>query len=249
MNGSSPVALGLDSVSHAFGRFRVLSDVSLTVESDELRCIIGPNGAGKSTLFNVIAGALVPTSGTVSLRDVDITGWSPDARARAGIARSFQTPRLCEALSVFENVRLAVQTAYQLPNPVASRYSGVIVEKAWRALEVAKLASRAAEPAAVLSHAERAWLQFALTSARHSTLVLLDEPTAGMSHSDVERLAGFLADFRRDRTIVLIEHDLDFVKGIADRISVLDNGEHVVTGTPAQIAVDENVRKAYLGGT
>ena len=246
MSTAAEPALVLDGVSRAFKGFMAVRDVSLSVFDQELHCIIGPNGAGKTTLFNLVSGAVFPQSGRVLFEGQDITRWSADARARAGVARSFQKPRIFEALTVFENVRLAAQIHHQSFNPVRRRTDRGLLEETWKGLNLAGLVSRADEIAAVLSHAERAWLQLAMIAARPSKLVLLDEPTAGMAHHDVVRAGDFIRDLHRGRTTVIVEHDLDFVKNIADRISVLDGRQLVVTGTPKEIQSDRAVRAAYL---
>jgi branched-chain amino acid transport system ATP-binding protein len=243
MNG-----LRVTSLRCTFGRFVALDQLSLEIDADELRCVIGPNGAGKSTLLGAVSGEIIPRQGHIWWGADDLTRLSVPARARRGIAKSFQTPRLLDSDTVFENVRFAVQSTRSRLGRLLRRYDPEIIDRTLAILDECRLTELKGVNAETLAHGHRAWLELALVMAREPSLVLLDEPTAGMSHADVTSLREYLAGFRQNRTVVLIEHDLEFVKDVADRITVLDAGRLIVTGSPAEITADERVRGAYLEG-
>jgi branched-chain amino acid transport system ATP-binding protein len=241
-------SLELMEVSRSFGGFVAVDKLSLAMTEGEVRCVVGPNGAGKTTTFNLIAGSIPATRGRVIYRGEDISNASVASRAAKGIARSFQTPRLCEGLTVFEHVRLAVQSATRSLNPIRRRADSVLVNETWTILDTLDLADRGESIAGALSHGDRGWLQLAMIAARPSDLVLLDEPTAGMNQHDVEKMTAFLEKFRVGRSILLVEHDMDFVLSVADTITVLNAGTEVMTGTPSEVRANEAVRAAYLDG-
>ena len=241
--------LRLEGVHKQFGATPVIRGVTLSVARGERHAIIGPNGAGKSTLFNLVSGRMAPTMGTIRLDGEDITGERPFRIARRGLARSFQVTHIFPRLSVRENVRCAVLWA------LGYRYSFVRAidrlqdanERADETLEQIGLASRRDVPAGVLAYAEQRALEIGITIAGGARVILLDEPTAGMSRPETERAVELIRTVSRDRTLVMVEHDMSVVFGLADRISVLVYGEIVASDTPARIRADENVRTAYLG--
>jgi len=242
-------ALELHDLHKSFGRTKIIHGVSLSLADGERHALIGPNGAGKSTLFNLISGRLAPDSGRVVLRGTDITGRAPFQIYRRGLSRSFQITNIFHHLSVFENLRCAVLWS------LGYRYSF------WRRLEALADARAAAEElieriglmqrrdaiAATLTYAEQRALELGITIAGGSPVVLLDEPTAGMSRSETERTVGLLRRVTEGRTLLMVEHDMDVVFGLAERISVMVYGRVIASGTPEQIHADARVREAYLG--
>jgi ABC-type branched-subunit amino acid transport system ATPase component len=229
-----------------FGGVRALDGVSLLVAEGERRAIIGPNGAGKTTLFNILTGELEPSSGAVLLAGVAVTGRPPHELARRGLARMYQRNELFETLSARENVLLALVAArgpYRpLSAPSPQEHSG-----ADDMLARVGLAAREGAPARSLSHGERRQLELALALAQRPRVLLLDEPTAGMSPAETARITELIASLERSLTIVIVEHDMDVVFRLADRISVLHEGRVLAEGTPDAVRGDRIVNEVYLG--
>jgi branched-chain amino acid transport system ATP-binding protein len=230
----------------AFGGVRAVDGVTLTVAEGERRAVIGPNGAGKTTLFNVLTGELAPSSGTVRLAGEDITRLTVWQRARRGLARMYQRNELFAPLSARENVALAVAARagpYRpfLPPP-RSEYAA-----ADEVLGRVGLAGREHMAARALSHGERRQLELAVALAQRPRVLLLDEPTAGMSPAETARIAELIAGLERALTILIVEHDMDVVFRLADRISVLHEGQVIADGSPADIRGDVRVNEVYLG--
>jgi branched-chain amino acid transport system ATP-binding protein len=244
-------ALELESVSRAFGSLKAVHDVTLSIVDGSRHAIIGPNGAGKSTLFNLVGGALRPTSGRIRLAGRDVTALPEWRRSRLGLARTFQHSSLLLRCTVFENVLVPVQRAAGaawsfLPLPPGRR--SALAAECERLLSLVGLAARAAVPAGALSHGERRQLELAMALAGRPSLLLLDEPAAGMSPAETARLGELLRGLPRDITVLLIEHDLDVVFGFADTVTVLHLGRELVTGAPALVRAAPEVQEAYLGG-
>jgi len=239
-------AVGL---TRRFGALAANEDVSLTLLSGECHAVIGPNGAGKSTLVAMLAGEQRPDSGRVLLAGEDVTVLGPARRARRGIARSFQITQLCRGLTVRENVMLAVQAAegrsFRFFRPVRSDAS--LTAAADSALADAGLSSRAETPAARLSHGEQRQLELALALAQRPRVLLLDEPAAGLGAAETPALTRRLASLKGTVAMLLVEHDMDTVFALADRITVLAGGRVIASGTPQAIRADRAVREAYLG--
>jgi len=239
-------------LSRAFGALNAVTDLTLTVPAGELRAVIGPNGAGKTTLFHLISGLLPATSGHVLFRGEDVTALRAPARCRRGISRTFQITSIFPELTVVENVRMAVQ----LKGGGNFRVLGgralltATEGRARESLAFLGLAERAGELAATLPHGDQRLLEIAMALAQEPELLLLDEPTQGLSPEDTAATVAVIRQIARDRrlTIILVEHDMDVVFDLADRISVLHFGQLIADGTPGEIRANTDVQTAYLGG-
>jgi ABC-type branched-subunit amino acid transport system ATPase component len=229
-----------------FGGIKALAGVSLKVAEGERRAIIGPNGAGKTTLFNVLTGELEPTAGEVRLAGENVTGRRPHELARRGVARMYQRNELFDPLPARDNVAIAVAAAAGPYRPFRSPPASELVA-ADELLERVGLGARAATPARALSHGERRQLELAVALARRPRLLLLDEPTAGMSPAETARITELIASLDRSLTLVIVEHDMDVVFRLAERITVLHEGRVIAEGTPAQVRGDTLVNEVYLG--
>jgi ABC-type branched-subunit amino acid transport system ATPase component len=229
-----------------FGGIKALAGVSLKVSEGERRAIIGPNGAGKTTLFNVLTGELEPTAGEVRLAGENVTGRRPHELARRGVARMYQRNELFDPLSARDNVAIAVAAAAGPYRPFRSPPASELVA-ADDLLERVGLGARAAVPARALSHGERRQLELAVALARRPRVLLLDEPTAGMSPAETGRITELIASLDRSLTLVIVEHDMDVVFRLAERITVLHEGRVIAEGTPAEVRGDTLVNEVYLG--
>ncbi|PSP61843.1 ABC transporter ATP-binding protein [Halobacteriales archaeon QH_7_66_37] len=246
--------LRTDGLLKEFGNFAAIDDVSIAVEPGEFRSVIGPNGAGKTTLFNLISGALPVTEGTVTFQGEDITNLPPEQRIRRGMARSFQISNIFGGLTVRENVRLAAQALHReeyglreaLFRPT-DRYDGINADTD-RILDRIGLAGVAEETAASLPYGDKRRLEIGVVLATEPELVLFDEPTAGMGPEETQNTIDLIEEVLVDQTLILVEHDIELVMDLSDRITVLHRGEVLSEGTPEEIAEDEAVRDAYLGG-
>ncbi len=241
--------LATRNLSKSFGALRVTDDFSLAVRTGELHAIIGPNGAGKTTLIHQLSGHLAADSGQILLQGADITGTSMAARTRLGIARSFQITSVLEGFSVLENTALAVQarhgSSFRFFRSAAKEQA--INAEACDALEAVGLTDRATSLAGTLSHGEKRHLELAIALATKPRLLLLDEPLAGAGQEESRAITERIAALKGGITIILIEHDMEAVFALADRISVLVYGRLIKTDAPAHIRADSEVQAAYLG--
>jgi branched-chain amino acid transport system ATP-binding protein len=241
--------LEVSGLTKAFGALRATDGVSLTVHPHEIHAQIGPNGAGKTTLLAQIAGELASDAGYIRFLGRDIGSLSVARRARMGLARTFQISSLAPAFSALRNVMLAVQaregSSFRFFSPV--RTDRRLIEPAMAALERVGLAGRAQERVGALSHGERRQVELAVALAMRPRLLLLDEPMAGLGSEDARRMTEVLGGLRAETAMLLIEHDMDAVFALADRISVLVYGRVIATGTPDAIRASAAVREAYLG--
>jgi branched-chain amino acid transport system ATP-binding protein len=241
--------LRTDHLCRSFGSLVVTNDVSLTVDAGERHVVIGPNGAGKTSLVNQIGGQLEPSGGRIFVKDTDITGWSPSRVSRLGVARTFQRNNLFRNLSVIENLRLAVQArrgnALDAFTPV--RRLPDLIARAEQLMQRVHLGGDGARLARNLSYGEQRQLEIGIALAGEPDLLLLDEPTSGMSPAETGRMIELIASLPRSLAILMIEHDMQVVFSLADRITVLCYGEVLATGTPAEIQANRRVREVYLG--
>jgi branched-chain amino acid transport system ATP-binding protein len=241
--------LVLDRLRKRFGGLAVTDDVSLAVAPRGIHAVIGPNGAGKTTLIHQVSGTLRPDAGRILFDGQDVTPLPPHRRARLGLARSFQITSALPGFSTLENVALAVQarsgSSFRFFRPAATESR--LNEQAMAVLEQVGLAARALVPAAALSHGEKRQLELAIALALRPRLLLLDEPLAGTGPEEAERLIGILGALGRDHAILLVEHDMQAVFALADRISVLVYGHVIATDAPEAIRANPEVRAAYLG--
>jgi branched-chain amino acid transport system ATP-binding protein len=241
-------ALHVDGLSVAFGGIRAVDDVSFKAERHAITTVIGPNGAGKSTLFNLISGQIRPEAGRVTLEDVDRTGAPPHLMQRAGLGRSFQITNLFFELTVFENLQLASQrleSRRQMLRPIAR--GDISLRRVNELVARFGLEGRLGELAGALSHGEQRRLEIAIALAARPSVLLLDEPTQGMSHGDTADTARLIRELARDVTILLIEHDIGLVMEISDRIVVMHQGRVLAEGTPPQVRANPAVKMAYFG--
>tara|TARA_R100000005_G_scaffold96297_1_gene82158 strand:+ start:3690 stop:4490 length:801 start_codon:yes stop_codon:yes gene_type:complete len=248
---TAPSVIQTIDLSISFGGHVAVSDVSCHFDKGTLTAIVGPNGAGKTTYFNLISGQLKATSGQVLLNNEDIVGYSVAQRTRLGIGRAFQLTNLFPKLSVRENIRLAVQSRAQIKGrylSLWSKHTGLI-EKADHYLELAGLSQYANSRASTLSHGDQRKLEVALLMALEPMVYMFDEPTAGMSVDEVPIVLELIQRIKKekDKTILLVEHKLDVIRSLADRIVVLNNGAVVADGDPVEVMASDIVREAYLG--
>ena len=242
------VILGTRDVGMRFGKFTALRGITAEFRRGELAGIIGPNGAGKSTYFNALSGQFAPTSGRVVFEGRDITGLPQHRYARLGIAKSFQITTVFPQLSTLENVRVALQaltSRYDVWRPRA-RLVG-LVEQAGALLQTVGLWAARHRAAAALAHGEQRALEIAMALASNPRLLLLDEPTAGMSPEETRQMMALITSLATERTVILVEHKMKLVMGICDRLLVLHHGELLAQGTPDEIRVNAEVKRVYLG--
>lgn len=242
-------AIQMIDLCKSFGATEIIRGVSLDIPKGERHAIIGPNGAGKSTLFHLISGRYPPTAGQIRLNGEDIAHKAPYVINRKGLSRSFQVTNIFPRMSVFENVRCGVLWSlgykYSFWRQVGRLRDAN--EKTEQILEEIGLAERARIPAGVLTYAEQRALEIGVTIAGGAEVIMLDEPTAGMSHSETGQAVDLIRKVSEGKTLVMVEHDMGVVFGLADRISVLVYGEIIASGTPEQIRGDKSVQEAYLG--
>ncbi len=243
--------LKLENVSRRFGAVTALNDISLSVEQGELRAIIGPNGAGKTTLFNLISGFFPPSDGRIIFDGAQITAVNPAALVKRGIIRTFQITEIFLDLTVYENLRVAVETAMGLNiRPWISRgMRAKINDRVDELMEIVKIAHKADRVAGEMSHGDQRVVEVGIALSRQPKLLLLDEPTAGMGDEETNHMTGLIRALNKEQkiTMLFIEHDMSIVFGVADRITVLDNGAMLAEGNAAEIAANPRVQSAYLG--
>lgn len=246
MSQTAAYAIETQSLSVAFGALKAVQDVSLRVAPGVVHALIGPNGAGKSTLLNLLAGTLRPVAGRIRFAGQDITRLPVHRRAKLGITRSYQVVNLFANLTCEQAARLAVQRDMSMRDWFDE--DGEIGQKARQLLDDAGLSDLAGEETTSLSHGLQKHLEIALALANEATLLLLDEPMAGMAANERVELARKIRGLAGQRTIVFVEHDIDMVMTLADRVTVLHNGSIVAEGTPAEVRADATTQQVYLRG-
>ena len=247
--GPAPLALELRDIRKSFGATPIIRGVSLAVSPGERHAIIGPNGGGKSTLFNLISGRFAPTTGSIRLNGEDVTGLPPYRINRRGLARSFQVTNIFPRLSVYENIRCSVLWSLGYRYSFWRRVEKLrdANEQTERVLEQIRMTARRESSAGVLTYAEQRALEIGITIAGGARVILLDEPTAGMSRAEAAVAVELIRTVSQGRTLVMVEHDMGVVFDLADRISVLVYGEIIATDVPERIRANPAVQTAYLG--
>ncbi len=227
--------------------FTILNNLDFSIEENELRVLLGPNGAGKTTLICMITGQFKPVAGSINFAGRDITGWAPDDIFQAGISREFQVPNMYETLSVFDNVMVSLQGRRRVFATLLQRLSGEERDRIWEILEFVELADKASDPADSLSHGQRQWLELAMLIASNPKLLLLDEPTTGMTEEGKRKTAELIRKIAKTHTVLLVEHDMHIVRQIGQRITVLHQGQMLAEGPMSEVMNNETVRRVYLG--
>jgi urea transport system ATP-binding protein len=241
--------LYLEDVSVRFDGFRALNKLSLYIDDGELRCIIGPNGAGKTTMMDVITGKTRPDAGTVFFgQTIDLLKLDEPAIARAGICRKFQKPSVFEKLSVFENLELAMRADKRVWPTLFARLTGPQRDRIGEVLETIGLAGHRDFRAGALSHGQKQWLEIGMLLMQEPRVLLVDEPVAGMTHRELERTAELLLSLEGRHSVVVVEHDMEFVRSIARRVTVLHEGSVLTEGSMEEVQNDPRVVQVYLGG-
>ncbi|OWW19521.1 ABC transporter ATP-binding protein [Noviherbaspirillum denitrificans] len=244
---SGEIIIRTEAVTRRFGGFTALKNVSVGFEKGKLTSIIGPNGAGKSTFFNILSGAFPPSEGRVVFGDADITGLKPHVYPRIGISKSFQITNIFPAFTVLENVRIALQAHCSRFNFWSPRSRLGLEDKAHSLLQMVGLERHAARLAKELAHGQQRALEIAVALAGDPKLLLMDEPTAGMSPEETSAMMDLIVRLVADRTVILVEHKMKMVMGISDRLVVLHHGEFLAAGTPDEIRNNDEVKRVYLG--
>jgi len=243
--------LELRDVSRRFGAVKALNNISLSVEPGELRAVIGPNGAGKTTLFNLISGFFPPSDGAILFEGKEITAVNPASLVKMGIIRTFQITEIFLDLTVYENLRVAVETAQglNLLPWIGAKRKRAVHDRVDELLDIVKIRSKADRVAGELSHGDQRVVEVGIALSRQPKLLLLDEPTAGMGDEETNHMTDLIRSLNKDQkiTMLFIEHDMNIVFGVADRITVLDNGTMLAEGNAREIADNPRVQAAYLG--
>ncbi|HKU42240.1 MAG TPA: urea ABC transporter ATP-binding protein UrtD [Polyangiales bacterium] len=241
--------LWVDNISVSFEGFKALTDLTLVLDPGELRCIIGPNGAGKTTMMDVITGKTRPDSGHVYMfgQSVELTSLSEPEIATLGIGRKFQRPTVFENLTVFQNLELALKTNKGVFKSLFWKLGGEQRDRVQSALETINLQERKDAPAGLLAHGQKQWLEIGMLLVQDPKVLLVDEPVAGMTHREMDRTAELLTSLSGEHTVVVVEHDMDFVRDIANKVTVLHEGRVLSEGTMDEVQSDPKVIEVYLG--
>ncbi|MDF2763749.1 MAG: transporter ATP-binding protein [Rhodospirillales bacterium] len=239
--------LEVKSLTTVVSGYRILNNLDFSVEENELRVLLGPNGAGKTTLIAMITGQFKPTSGRILFNGQDITGRAPDEIFLAGISRKFQVPNMYETLSVYDNVMVSLLTERKVFRYMFKRVTPEENDRIWEILEFVDLADKANDPVDTLSHGERQWLEMGMLIASNPKLMLLDEPTTGMTEEGKRRTADLIRRIARNHTVLLVEHDMHLVRQIADKVTVMHQGQVLAEGPLAEVVQNDQVKAVYLG--
>ena len=242
------VILSLEGVSVSFDGFKAINDLNMAIDAGELRCIIGPNGAGKTTMMDIITGKTAPDEGRVRFgQTMNLLGMSEPEIAQAGIGRKFQTPSIYEKLTVFENLEISYPWGRNVLGSLRFKRSEEVVTRICNIAEEIFLQDMLELPAELLSHGQKQWLEIGMLLVQDPELVMLDEPVAGMTAKERDATALLLRKIAKERSIVVVEHDMDFVAKIADRVTVLHLGKIIKEGTMDEVRDDPTVQEVYLG--
>ena len=245
---SHGVILYLENLTVSFDGFKAIDDLSLYIDRGELRCIIGPNGAGKTTLMDIVTGKTRPDSGSAFFgRTVDLLRLTEPEIAQAGIGRKFQKPTVFEQHTVFENLELAMAGERRAWRLLTARLGGEQRDRIDEVLGIVRLGEHRARPAGALSHGQKQWLEIGMLLMQNPLLLLVDEPVAGMTHEEMEHTAELLTHLAGERSVVVVEHDMDFVRSIARRVTVLHQGSVLAEGSMDEVQNDPRVVEVYLG--
>ena len=242
------VILYLEDITVSFDGFKALNRLNLAIDRGELRCVIGPNGAGKTTMMDVITGKTRPDAGTSFFgQTIDLTKLNEAQIAHAGIGRKFQKPSVFEELSVFENLELAMKADKGIWTSLFAKLNGEARSKIESKLELIRLQDQSHRPAGLLSHGQKQWLEIGMLLMQEPQLLLLDEPAAGMTDEETERSGELFLSLAGQYTLVVVEHDMDFIKQISRKVTCLHEGSVLAEGTLEQVQNDERVIEVYLG--
>jgi len=239
--------LAVENLTVSFDGFKAVDDLSMQIAEKELRVVIGPNGAGKTTLLDMICGKTRPTSGSIRFRDIELTGLPEFQIVRRGVGRKFQNPSIYEDLTVAENLEISIPQAHGIWASVFFKRTAQVKERICSVAEQIMLAAHLKTKAGTLSHGQKQWLEFGMLLVQEPELLLLDEPVAGMSPREREQTAELLKSIALGKSLVVIEHDMDFVKWIANRVTVLHQGKLLSEGTIDEVQADPRVIEVYLG--
>lgn len=242
-----PTIVRTQGITVEFDGFQALNSLDFSMEQGELRIVIGPNGAGKTTLLDVISGQVSPTGGQVFFKNREITGLPQHRIANLGIGRKFQTPSVFDNLTLFENLELSWHKKKGVFNTLFASVDPSITKQIYGILEHIGLAEKSNKPAGSLSHGEKQWLEIGMVIVQDPDLLLIDEPVAGMTDDETEKTAQLLLSIAQDQSILVIEHDMEFVRQIAQKVTVLHEGKILREGSVDQIQRDPQVMKIYLG--
>ncbi len=245
---SHNIILYLEGLNKSFDGFKAINDLNLYIETGELRCIIGPNGAGKSTMMDIVTGKTRPDSGQAWFgQRLNLLRMDEPEIAEAGIGRKFQKPTVFENLSVIQNLELAMAQDKRVWPLLTARLSGEQRDLIDEVLDIIGLGELAAAPAGKLSHGQKQWLEIGMLLMQKPALLLVDEPVAGMTHQEMERTAELLTSLAGKHSVIVVEHDMDFVRSIARKVTVLHQGSILAEGSMAQVQADPRVIEVYLG--
>ncbi len=244
---TSEFALYIEGLTVSFNGFVAVNDLNLYVDQGELRVIIGPNGAGKTTLLDLICGRTRATGGSICFKDTELTRLAEYEIVRAGVGRKFQTPSIYETLSVRENLEVSYPRGRNVLGALTFKRTADVIERVEQVAEEIFLAPLLDRPAELLSHGQKQWLEIGMLLMQEPELMMLDEPVAGMSVSERERTAELLGRISRDRSMIVIEHDMEFVKHIAHKVTVLHQGKVLAEGSMDKVQSDPRVVEVYLG--